>query len=1124
MNNLIKNYEYNITLRWNSKINNCIAMFRDLSNIIKMDFSNFDTSSVTSMFLMFGSCSSLISLDLSNFKTSLVTDMCSMFYGCKSLTSLNIDNFNTSIVTNMYTMFYKCSNLKSLNINHFNTSSVTNMIYMFGECNLLTSLDISNFDTSLVTDMGNMFSKCNKLISLNLKNFNIKKVTNMEYMFRGCKSLIYLNLESFVATNSQLKTGGMFFNTSDELLVCLNQSQTKLILNNNYLKNIYCSNDCSKKSRKLIIDKKICTTNCIIVSGYEYEYNNICYTECPNNTHSSINNEYLCEDNLNCEQLNKYYDYDKISCIDKVLEGYFVNDTVKKTIDKCHIDCKTCDKKYTDTNSNCNSCLNNKYLDLGNCVSNCINGYYLDSSENKICKCSSNIECKECSDESLKLNLCISCNDGYYQKNDDIPNEHSFIKCYKNPEGYYLDNDTYKSCYSTCKNCSVGGDKNNNNCIECKSGYILDYNQNCQEICPFYYYYNSSNNYQCTEDYNCPKEQNKLIKEKNKCISNCNKDDIYQYEFNNTCFEKCPDGTYLSKDNNFLCIYRKNISNETNNYQDYRKCNVTDFFNGICKINNSDPTKIDEIIKNIRNELTNGTFGTLLLNLTDDGLKDLLVKINDTTYQLTTTDNQKNNEYTDISTIELGECENILKNHYHIDQNKALIIFKIDYYMPGISIPIIGYEVFNPNTKEKLDLSLCKDSSINLNIPVSINENDLFKHDPNSEYYTNECFPYTSEYGTDIILNDRKEEFIQNNLSLCENKCTYNGYNEQSMKASCECEVKTKELLISDIIEDKNLLSNNLTFENSTTNLITMKCVYTLFSKDGLQKNIANYIIVIIFILFSILSILFYKVGYYLIENDIKQIISLKEKRNNDIIKFPSNKIISENKKKKKKSKNLSNPLKKKNHKINYQINTNIENPVKSSSKIDLKNLNIFANSVKDQSNNNIKVYKGKNKKKSKNIEKIDFYDCELNSFQYLLALKYDKRTYIQYYISLLKFKHPLIFSFIPIKDYNTMIIKISLFLLSFVIYFTVNTLFFNNSLIHKIYKDQGIYDINYQLPYIIYSFIISHFIYSIIKYFSLSERDILKIKYENTAKKAKKKIDKVKKCIIIKYIYFYII
>ena len=84
--------------------------------------------------------------------------------------------------------------------------------------------------------------------------------------------------------------------------------------------------------------------------------------------------------------------------------------------------------------------------------------------------------------------------------------------------------------------------------------------------------------------------------------------------------------------------------------------------------------------------------------------------------------------------------------------NETLIILKIDYNKTGLLIPIIGYEIYHPRNKSKLDLSYCQKSSINYSIPVSIDEDNLFKYNPNSEYYNDECSTYTTENGTDILL------------------------------------------------------------------------------------------------------------------------------------------------------------------------------------------------------------------------------------------------------------------------------------------------------------------------------------------------------------------------------------
>ena len=91
-------------------------------------------------------------------------------------------------------------------------------------------------------------------------------------------------------------------------------------------------------------------------------------------------------------------------------------------------------------------------------------------------------------------------------------------------------------------------------------------------------------------------------------------------------------------------------------------------------------------------------------------------------------------------------------------------------------IPIVLYEIYHPINKSKLDLTYCKEIFLELNIPVSIDEKSLFKYDPNSNYYTDNCYAFTTDNGTDIILSDRQQEFIDNKLSLCENKCNYIRY------------------------------------------------------------------------------------------------------------------------------------------------------------------------------------------------------------------------------------------------------------------------------------------------------------------------------------------------------------
>jgi len=574
--------------------------------------------------------------------------------------------------------------------------------------------------------------------------------------------------------------------------------------------------------------------------------------------------------------------------------------------------------------------------------------------------------------------------------------------------------------------------------------------------------------------------------------------------------------------NNITTI--SDIQNVGNNW------NSSNFFEGLIEEKELNLSK-DNIIDNIKEDIINHKLDYLLSNVIEGNKEDLYIKDEDVLYQITTTDNQNNNSYNNISTIKLGKCENILKSIYGIDENQTLIIFKIDYYLEGLLIPIIGYEVYHPINKSKLNLSYCNETSISYNIPVSIDENNLFKYDQNNDYYNDECNTYTTEDGTDILINDRKEEFIKNNMSLCENICTYTGYDQNTKKALCECGIKYQEFILSEINKQTDLLSNNLTIDNSSNlNLDTMKCYETLFSKDGLLTNIGSYILIFIIILHMISGIFFYKFGYYFLENKIKNIISKLQKKPKS---FKSTKFINKKKKKKKIFK-ISNPSKKVKKKFK---NSNIETEEKTNdkrtnkfSRLKLKDNKMKTYNEKEQNGSISPLRKVSDKSlnlnsKLKIYENINNYnDYELNSLNYKDALEIDRRTYLQYYISLLKAKQQIIFTFCPIKDNNILIIKICLFCLSYSIYYFFNTFFFSYNIIHKVYEDKGSYDASYFMPIIVYTFLISYYINVFIKFITLSERNLAELKKEKIIKNIFDKQEKVQRCLIIKYICYFVL
>ena len=102
--------------------------------------------------------------------------------------------------------------------------------------------------------------------------------------------------------------------------------------------------------------------------------------------------------------------------------------------------------------------------------------------------------------------------------------------------------------------------------------------------------------------------------------------------------------------------------------------------------------------------------------------------------------------------------------------------------------------------------------------------------------------------------------------------------------------------------------------------------------------------------------------------------------------------------------------------------------------------------------------------------------------------------------------------------------IKICLMFTSFALYYTINALFFNDSTMNQIYKDQGKDNISYRIPQILYSTIISTIINTILTTFSLTERNILEIKSQKTSKSINETAAKILKIISKKIIIFFII
>jgi hypothetical protein len=211
--------------------------------------------------------------------------------------------------------------------------------------------------------------------------------------------------------------------------------------------------------------------------------------------------------------------------------------------------------------------------------------------------------------------------------------------------------------------------------------------------------------------------------------------------------------------------------------------------------------------------------------------------------------------------------------------------------------------------------------------------------------------------------------------------------------------------------------------------------------------------------------------------------------------------------------------------KNNGFINGNKIQPTKKKKRSEIKQKTSMT--TKSESQSNILKYNSKLNKENI-IEKIkntmEYIDEEKNVLSYELAIQYDKRSFCEYYISLLKTKHLLINSFFYNNDYNSRIIKIDLFFINLIINYAVNALFFTDDTMHKIYVDQGSFDFVYQLPKIIYSSLIPVIINKVLKLLSLSSDAIINFKEDKSKENINKRGKDLENKIKIKFIIYTII
>ena len=443
--------------------------------------------------------------------------------------------------------------------------------------------------------------------------------------------------------------------------------------------------------------------------------------------------------------------------------------------------------------------------------------------------CKNNCSCSNSFNE-----YCDSCLSNYvYYLNKKTCMLNSEINTNKN---YFLDeNNIYQNCYYLCKTCNNYFDEQKNlmNCLSCfeDNGYHLSNQNNCIEDCKTCYYFDEETKEKiCLNSNNCPEN----------------------YPFKNT--------------SNNECI--KEISYES-------------LINGEIK---SDINGLNKTYTILIDSITNGK-----INMTNN-TEDIIIEGNDIVYQITLSDKQKDPNYkSNFSVIYLNDCENLLRKQENLDENISFIILKVDIERNESSTDQVEYEIINPITYKKVDLTICKNTTITILSPIEMDQrtiniyNDLQNqgydlYDANDSFYNDVCAKY-SVNGTDVSLSVRKEDFYDEDIILCEKNCEYVEINTEDEKVTCECDAKNG---INSNSAKEEVFQPQILFENfykldTYSNFKILRCYKLVFSLEGIKGNYISYIMMIIFCIF-LASMIW---NYFSYTNNIKKLFKKLFKKKN---------------------------------------------------------------------------------------------------------------------------------------------------------------------------------------------------------------------------------------------------
>ena len=316
----------------------------------------------------------------------------------------------------------------------------------------------------------------------------------------------------------------------------------------------------------------------------------------------------------------------------------------------------------------------------------------------------------------------------------------------------------------------------------------------------------------------------------------------------------------------YVEIITESIETEKNTYYqtelitnkiDNMTCTNKEIFENKCQNMNINDKQIEHLYNKLKE--------TIKENPNDN---KVTIKTKNAIFQLISLEeiNNKNEEDKDISTIDLGECLNILKE----STNHPLKIIKIDIKSEDLTSTYVQYEIYDTVEENKINLNICHNLTIKINVPKKLDDETLYNFihlqnsgynllDKNDSFYNDICTTYTSLGGKDVLLYDRYNDIYShiNKMYICQTDCELISYNAETEKAECDCKIQQEEISLEDIKFNRKEILQAFLGVLKNSNFLVLKCYNLLLDFSKLLSNY-GFIIMSIILLSDLILILIF--------------------------------------------------------------------------------------------------------------------------------------------------------------------------------------------------------------------------------------------------------------------------